>query len=160
MTGTTEAFSRVRIGALLKEAGWDLTDGTRVLFEHALGDGSRADYVLCDRAGRPLEVVEAKRASVDLNAAQDQGRHYAERLEVWFLNRDVDTHARPFATFCSEEELEGRIAARALRRHLDDVLVDRQIADLGCQDDCVETLSEQITRPASFQLRSNPPMAR
>ena len=65
MAGTTEAFSRVKIDALLGDAGWDLTDGTSILFEHALGDGSRADYVLCDRAGRPMAVVEAKRASVD-----------------------------------------------------------------------------------------------
>ena len=85
MTGTTEAFSRVRIDALLADAGWNLTDGTSVLFEHVLGDGSRADYVLCDRAGRPMAVVEAKRASVDPIAAQDQGRHYAEQIEVPFV---------------------------------------------------------------------------
>ena len=47
MTRTTEAFSRVRIDALLVDAGWNPTDGTSVLFEHALPDGSRADYVLC-----------------------------------------------------------------------------------------------------------------
>ena len=129
MTGTTEAFSRVRIDALLKDAGWDLTDGVSVLFEHALGDGSRADYVLCDRAGRPMAVVEAKRARVDPSTAQDQGRHYAGRLgipfvflsngdEVWFLDRDADAHARPIATFYSQEDLERRVAARAVRRAL------------------------------------------
>ena len=51
MAGTTEAFSRVRIDALLADAGWNLSDGVSVLFEHALPDGSRADYVLCNRAG-------------------------------------------------------------------------------------------------------------
>lgn len=126
MAGATEAFSRVKIDALLGDAGWDLTDGTSVLFEHALGDGSRADYVLCDRAGRPMAVVEAKRASVDPIAAQDQGRHYAEQLdvpfvfpsngdEVWFLDWDADAHARPIATFYSQEDLARRIAARAVR---------------------------------------------
>ena len=103
-----------------------------MLFEHALGDGSRADYVLCDRAGRPMAVVEAKRASADPIAAQDQGRHYAERLEVpfvflsngdevWFLDRDADAHARAVATFYSREDLERRVAARAVRRALADV---------------------------------------
>ena len=29
MTGTTEAFSRVKIDALLKDVGWNLTDGVR-----------------------------------------------------------------------------------------------------------------------------------
>ena len=49
MTDTKEAFARVKIDALLKDAGWDVTDGTSVLFEHTLPDRSRSDYVLCDR---------------------------------------------------------------------------------------------------------------
>ena len=35
MTTTTEAFARVKIDGLLKDAGWNLTDGVSVLFEHA-----------------------------------------------------------------------------------------------------------------------------
>ena len=42
----TEAFSRVKTDALLRDAGWILTDGVSVLFEHALPDGSRADRAL------------------------------------------------------------------------------------------------------------------
>ena len=157
MTRTTEAFSRVRIDALLTDAGWNLTDGTSVLFEHALADGSRADYVLCDRAGRPMAVVEAKRASVEPIAAQDQGRHYAEQLgvpfvflsngdEVWFLDREVDAHSRATATFWSQEDLERRTAARAVRRALTDVPIDRRIVDRDYQIDCVDTLSDEVTR--------------
>ena len=73
MSGTTEAFARVRIDALLKDAGWNLTDGVSVLFEHALPDGTQADYALCDRSGRPMAVIEAKRASID--ATPSAGRH-------------------------------------------------------------------------------------
>ena len=157
MAGTTEAFSRARIDALLTDAGWDLTDGTSVLFEPALGDGSRADYVLSDRAGRPMAVVEAKRTSVDPIAAQDQGRHYAAQFEVpfvflsygdevRFLDRDSDAHARAVATFYSQDYLERRIAAHAIRRILTDVPIDRRIADRGYQVDCIETLSEEVTR--------------
>ena len=55
MSGTTEAFARVKIDALLSDAGWNLTDGVSVLFEHSLPDGTQADYVstaagLCARA--------------------------------------------------------------------------------------------------------------
>ena len=157
MTRTTEAFSRVRIDALLVDAGWNLTDGTSVLFEHALPDGSRADYVLCDRAGRPMAVVEAKRASVEPIAAQDQGRHYAALLEVpfvflsngdkvRFMDREVDAHTREVATFYSQEDLERRIAARVVRRVLVDIPIDRQIVDRGYQIDCIETLSDEVTR--------------
>lgn len=58
MTDTTEAFPRAKIAALLKEAGWDTTDSSSVLFEYALPDGTLADYVLCDRATRPMAVLE------------------------------------------------------------------------------------------------------
>ena len=155
--GPTEAFSRVRIDTLLADAGWDLADGVGVLFEHALPDGSRADYVLCSRAGRPMAVVEAKRASARPLAAQDQGIHYAARLdvpfvflsngeEVRFLDRDRDAHAREIATFYSQDDLERRIAARAVRRALADVPIDRKIADRGYQIDCIEALSAEVAR--------------
>ncbi|MYH45660.1 MAG: hypothetical protein F4008_01995 [Gammaproteobacteria bacterium] len=78
MDNKTEAFARVKIDALLKDAGWNLTDGSSVLFEYALPDGTLADYVLCDRQGRPMAALEAKRASIDPITAQDQGRHYAD----------------------------------------------------------------------------------
>ena len=110
VSGTTEAFARVKIDALLQDAGWNLTDGSSVMFECALPDGTQADYALCDRQGRPMAALEAKRASIDPITAQDQGRHYAEQLEVpfvflsngeevWFLDRDTDAHARKIAGF-------------------------------------------------------------
>ena len=113
--------------------------------------------MLCDRAGRPMAVIEAKRASVEPIAAQDQGRHYAELLgvpfvflsngdEVRFLDRDADAHAREVATFYSQEDLERRIAAQAIRRALVDVPIDRQIVDRSYQIDCIETLSDEVTR--------------
>ena len=52
MSGTTEAFARVKIDSLLKDAGWYLSGGVSVLYEHSLRDGTLADYVLCDRSGQ------------------------------------------------------------------------------------------------------------
>ncbi len=157
MSGTTEAFARVKIDALLKDVGWNLTDGSSVLFEHALPDGTQADYVLCDRQGRPMAALEAKRASADPIAAQDQGRHYAEQLgvpfvflsngeEVRFLDRETDAHARTIAAFFSQDDLERRIAARRVRRDLADVAIDRKIVDRGYQIACIEALSAEISR--------------
>ncbi len=156
MSQTTEAFSRVKIDALLKDAGWNLTHGVSVLFEHALPDGSRADYALCDRSGRPVAAVEAKRASVNPIAAQDQGRHYAEQLgvpfvflsngeEVWFLDRETDAHARKIATFYSQDDLERRIAARRNRLDLSSVEIDRRIVDRDYQIACIEALSAEVS---------------
>ena len=156
MSKTTEAFSRVKIDALLKDAGWNLTDGVSVLFEHALPDGSRADYVLCDRSGRPVAAVEAKRASVNPIEAQDQGRHYAEQLgvpfvflsngeQVWFLDRETDAHARKIATFYSPDDLERHIAARRNRLELSSVELDRRIVDRDYQIACIEALSAEVS---------------
>ena len=78
MSERTEAFARVKIDAPLQDAGWNITDGSGVLFEHALPDGSQANYTLCDRQDRPMTALEAKCAST--NPVTDQGIHYAEQL--------------------------------------------------------------------------------
>ena len=157
MSGTTEAFARVRIDALLQDAGWNLTDGSSVLLEHALPDGTLADYVLCDRQGRPMAVLEAKRASIDPIVAQDQGRHYAEQLgvpfvfisngeEVRFLDRETDAHARTIAGFYTQDDLERRVAARRVRRDPSTVTIDRRIVDRDYQIGCIEALSAEVSR--------------
>ena len=151
----TEAFSRVRIDGLLRDAEWDLSDGKSVLFEHALPDGSRADYVLCDPNGRPMAVVEAKRASVDPAAARDQGAAYAAALDVpfvflsngnetRFLDRGTDAHPRAVAGFFAQDDLSRRAAARKIRRELSGVPIDRRIVDRDYQIECVETLSREV----------------
>ncbi len=157
VSGTTEAFARVRIDALLEDAGWNLTDGSSVLFEHALPDGTQADYALYDRQSRPMAAIEAKRARIDPIAAQDQGRHYAERLgvpfvflsngeEVRFLDRETDAHARKIAGFYAQDDLERRIAVRRNRRDLATVAIDRRIVDRDYQIECVEALSVEVSR--------------
>lgn len=157
MSGTTEAFSRVKIDALLKDVGWNLTDGVSVLFEHALPDGTQSDYVLCDRSGRPVAALEAKRASINPVEARGQGCHYAEQLdvpfvflsngeEVWFLDRETDAHARKISGFYSQDDLERRIAVRKVRRDLSSVAIDRKIVDRDYQIDCIEALSAEILR--------------
>ena len=57
---TNEAFARVKIDQLLKDARWRLTDGRSVRFEYVLDDGGKADYALFDRQGRALAVLEAR----------------------------------------------------------------------------------------------------
>ena len=46
MSRTTQAFARVKIDALRRVAGWELTDGVSVLFEQALPDGAQPDCLL------------------------------------------------------------------------------------------------------------------
>lgn len=58
-----------------------ITDGTNVRYEYQLPDGTFADYVLSDRHGRAMAVVEAKRAAVNLQEAAEQERVYAKQLD-------------------------------------------------------------------------------
>lgn len=160
MANKTEAFARAKIDALLKDAGWNITDGTSVHFEYVLSDGTRADYVLCDRRGRPMAVVEAKKASIDPISAQDQGRAYADLVnvpfvflsngeEVWFFDKTVDAHARRVATVFSQDDLERRIAVYALRRDVMTVSTDTNIAGGSgrqYQVYCIDTLCSEVAR--------------
>ena len=80
-----EAFSRVKIDEQLRDVGWNLTDGRSVRYEYQLPDGTRADYVLADRHGRAMAVIEAKRASVNPVEAEGQAVDYASQADVPFV---------------------------------------------------------------------------
>lgn len=87
MPGSNEAFSRVKIDAQLKDQGWDVLSPNAVRFEYVLPDMTKADYVLCDRHGRALAVVEAKRAAINPAEAEAQAKAYAEQLNVPYVAR-------------------------------------------------------------------------
>ncbi|MBI5113209.1 MAG: DEAD/DEAH box helicase family protein [Rhodovulum sp.] len=153
-----ETFARVKVDQLLRDAGWSLSDGRSTRFEYSFDDGGRADYVLFDRQGRALAVVEAKRTSVNLTAGEAQGERYAAQLgvpfvflsngeEIWFRDRDQTAHFRPVATFYSQDDLVRRRAAREVRRPLLDVPVDTRIAGGGGrhhQSACIDVVSREI----------------
>jgi type I site-specific restriction endonuclease len=96
--GQGEAFSRVLIDRALEFSRWDLLDTSQVQFELHTGNG-RADYLLKDKLGRVLCVLEAKREEIDPYDAKEQARGYAQNLnapfvilsngrEHWFWNYD------------------------------------------------------------------------
>jgi type I restriction enzyme, R subunit len=80
----SEAFSRILIDKALEFSGWDLLDQNQVLFELHTGSG-RADYLLKDKLGRVLCVLEAKREDLDPYDAKEQARGYAENLNAPFV---------------------------------------------------------------------------
>ncbi len=151
----TEAFSRALIDAQLAEAGWKVTDGVSVRFEETLSDGTRADYVLCDRHGRALGVVEAKRTGVNAADAAGQGAAYAQLLgvpyvflangtEVRFWDWQNEAHPRPITTFYSQADLERRIAVGTLRKDPLSVLIDTKIAGRDYQMACIDSICKEI----------------
>ncbi len=116
--GQNEAFSRILIDRALEFSKWDLLDPQQVEFETHTSSG-RADYLLKDKNGRVLCVLEAKREDVDPYDAKEQGRGYAENLkapfvilsngrEHWFWNyeRKDERDAYRIERLPSREELE------------------------------------------------------
>ncbi|MCP2155873.1 UNVERIFIED_ORG: type I restriction enzyme R subunit [Rhizobium sp. SLBN-170] len=155
MSFRNEPFARVKIDQLLKDVGWALTDGKSVHFEYPLDDGGKADYVLADRNGRSIAVLEAKRTSKNPREGEAQGIRYASQLgvpfiflsngeEIWFWDRERDAHPRLIDTFFSQADLERRIASRDLRRDPLTVPVDSRIADRTYQRVCIETMCREI----------------
>src|SRR5436853_196929 len=82
--GQGEAFSRILIDKALEYSGWDLLNLQQVAFELNTSNG-RADYLLKDRHGRVLCVLEAKREDLDPYDAKEQARGYAENLKAPFV---------------------------------------------------------------------------
>jgi type I restriction enzyme R subunit len=151
----TEAFSRALIDAQLAEAGWKVTDGVSVRFEETLSDGTRADYVLCDRHGRAMGVVEAKRTSVNAADAAGQGAAYAKLLDVpyvflangtelRFWDWQNEAHPRPIATFYSQADLERRVAVGTLRKDPLSVPIDTKIAGRDYQMACIDSICKEV----------------
>lgn len=152
---TNEAFARVKIDALLAAQGWDTLDTNAVRFEVQLPDGTRADYALCDRHGRSLAVIEAKRYSVNPGDAAAQARAYAQQLgvpyaflcngdEVLFWEWQREAYPRPVKTFFKQDDLERRVATLAVRRDPASVPIDRRIVERDYQIECIDTLCREM----------------
>ncbi len=155
MPGTNEAFSRVKIDAQLKDQGWDVLNPNAVRFEYILPDRTKADYVLCDRHGRALAVVEAKKAAINPAEAEAQAKAYAVQLEVpyiflangeeirfWEWQREA--FPRVVKTFFKQDDLERRFATRQLKRDPMTVAIDRRIVERDYQIECIDTLCREM----------------
>lgn len=150
-----EAFSRVIIDAMLASQGWNTTDPNAVRYEVVQGDGTRADYVLCDRHGRSLAVIEAKRYSINPAEAAEQARGYAKQMGVpyifltngkevlfWAWEREAFPHA--VKTFFKQDDLERRFATSQLRRDPLSIPIDLKIAGRDYQQECIQTSCKEI----------------
>ena len=118
MTHQPEAFSRVLIDKALADSSWDLLDSHQVRFESHNQSG-RADYLLMDKNGGVLCVLEAKREDKDPYDAKEQARGYAENLKApfvllsngkehwfWNLERAQEQDAFRIERLPSREDLE------------------------------------------------------
>ena len=122
-----ESDTRITIDRKLREAGWDIEDKSQMATEEPTKSG-RADYLLKDRRGRPLAVIEAKRFLIDPEAGKHQALDYAKDLQADFIflsnGEDIyfwDFKERPeqkVATFFSQKDLEKITILRKSRKPL------------------------------------------
>ena len=152
---TNEAFSRVKIDAQLRDQNWEITNPNAVRFEYMLPDRTKADYVLCDRNGRSLAVVEAKKAAINPAEAEAQAKAYAAQLrvpyiflangeEIRFWEWQTEAFPRPIKTFFSQSDLERRAATAEVKRDPMTVAVDKHIVERDYQLECIDTLCQEI----------------
>lgn len=152
---STEADARIVIDDLLRQAGWDPADKSEILTEvhirntssgvaepivtygekpsYQIQEGDevptgRADYVLLDRRGRPLAIIEAKSTAIEPYAAKQQALPYAKKIEAPFIfltNGELiyfwdyrNDDARIVNSFFSRRDLERLVEMRTTRKSL------------------------------------------
>lgn len=105
MAKQNEAKARIKINKLLEDSGWRFNDdkngkaniqleaGVKINeinenFENATTiDGRRGaiDFLLLDKDGRALVVLEAKKESIDPLSAKEQAKNYARNVNARFV---------------------------------------------------------------------------
>ena len=138
-SGVTEAQARIKINKLLEKAGWRLLDSQDGLANVQLESGVKitpekmkafgndfektsrgyVDYLLLDKDGFPLAILEAKREGKDPLDGKEQARRYAHNQSVRFVILsngylhyfwDLETGNPEIITeFPRQESLKGRM---------------------------------------------------
>lgn len=95
-----EAKARIKINKLLEESGWRFDDNEKGKANIKLEPGIKyselgddfeheshgfIDFLLLDKDGRALVVVEAKREAIDPLSAKEQARNYARNANARFV---------------------------------------------------------------------------
>lgn len=125
------------------------------------GQKGYADYVLWGRDGKPLAVVEAKKACKDPNTGRMQAKLYADCLELRFGQRPVMFTTNGFDTFFwddkggpqrkvsrifSKTDLERIIERRTSRLPLESITISNAITDRYYQQAAIRSVCEEISR--------------
>jgi type I restriction enzyme R subunit len=164
----------------LQEAGWNINDQTQVISEFDikvdLPDGVSepltpyqghqfSDYVLLGKNGKPLAVVEAKKASVDANIGKEQAKQYCHNIqkehggeltfcfytnghEIFFW--DLGNYPpKKVIGFPTRDDLERYEYIRRNRKPLASELINTDIAGRDYQIQAIRSVMEAIEKKKS-----------
>ncbi len=149
---------KLYIDAILQDAGW--VEGKNWLNEVKLpgmpnkSETGYADYVLYGDDGKALAIVEAKRSCVDPAVGRQQAKLYADIIEkqqgrrpVIFLTNGFETKIddgqypeRKCAAIWSKRDLEKLFNLLRMRTHLDNIVVDENIAGRYYQENAIKAV--------------------
>jgi type I restriction enzyme R subunit len=160
----------------LKQAGWNVADRTQVIEEYDIivdqnlvqeaptpyAGHQYSDYVLLGKDGKPLAVVEAKKASVDANIGKEQAKQYCYYIqsnnggdlpfcfytnghEIFFW--DLENYPpRKVHGFPTREDLERYSYVRKARKPLSGELINTKIAGRDYQIRAIRAVMEDLER--------------
>ena len=153
------------IDLLLKEAGWPLDQARDREFEvnGMPNDQGRGfvDYVLWGDDGKPLGLVEAKRAQRDARVGQHQAKLYADCLEAQYDQRPIifysngyehwiwdDTNYPPrrLQGYYKKAELELMVQRRVTRHTLAEAPISTEIVERHYQTRAIRRITEAFER--------------
>lgn len=177
-----EAQTRKKIiDKLLAEAGWNVNEPTQVVTEYFIDlvtNNNQAaeptvdyqnnqkyklvDYVLLGKDGKPLAVLEAKKASKDAAAGKEQAEQYCRKIatvqghplpfcmysngnETYFWNLDQAPPVQVL-TIPSREELERYRSIRDNKKNLANESINTKIAGRGYQQEAIRAVTEGIAK--------------
>ncbi|MEA3398851.1 MAG: DEAD/DEAH box helicase family protein [Patescibacteria group bacterium] len=134
-----ESDVRIVINRKLQESGWLLEGNNRNVFTEDRTEKGFADYVLLDRNGHNLAIVEAKNDNIDPYSAKAQAKGYAdakkcryiflansEQIFFWDLK---EGDATPIERFISPDDLQRRHDLKQSRKPLLQIEHNTSIAD-------------------------------
>lgn len=153
------------IDLLLKEAGWALDKKEDreypIIGMPNANDTGFVDYVLWGDDGKPLGLVEAKRAKRDPKVGQRQAELYADCLEKKFGQRPIifysngydhwmwdDLHYPPRCVqgFYKKDELERLVQRRENRKPLGQTEINREIVERHYQERAIRRIGEAFEK--------------
>lgn len=145
----------------LEIAGWefgkDITIELEVKNMTSTQEKGYADYVLFGDDGKPLAVVEAKRASIDPKYGKQQAKLYANCLENEYAQRpiifytngkeifmwdDINYPERKVAGFYTKKELQLLVNKRKSKENLEHIFVDDKITNRPYQLEAIKKVCE------------------
>lgn len=150
----------------LKLAGWefnnDVIEEVKVEGMPNSSESGLVDYVLYGSNGKPLALVEAKKASKDPRVGQEQARLYADCLQKQFNQRPIIFYTNGFETYIwddynnysprrvyglfTKDELQLMVDRRFEKKSFVDIKINDNISNRYYQKEAIISVCDSLNK--------------